>query len=116
MSRPTKFDREQVLQQAMQAFWQRGYAATSVRDLVEATGLLPGSLYATFGGKRGLFLASLDLYFGNSRRRLDATLGADGALYYLSQGTGSIFRIAYTGPTPVEPGSFGEVKARFDQE
>jgi TetR/AcrR family transcriptional repressor of nem operon len=47
----------------MRQFWERGYRATSVDDLVRATGVKPGSLYTAFpGGKRALFLGSLDRY------------------------------------------------------
>jgi TetR/AcrR family transcriptional repressor of nem operon len=61
--RPREFEPEQVLEQAMQQFWERGYRATSVDDLVRATGVKPGSLYGAFpGGKRALFMGSLDRY------------------------------------------------------
>ena len=47
----------------MREFWERGYRDTSVDDLVEATGVQPGSLYNAFpGGKRALFLRALDRY------------------------------------------------------
>ncbi len=47
----------------MREFWGHGYRETSVDDLVEATGVQPGSLYNAFpGGKRGLFLKALDRY------------------------------------------------------
>ena len=62
MARPKSFDREEVLERAMAVFWRKGYGATSVRDLVEATGLNPGSLYDTFDDKHGLFLESVALY------------------------------------------------------
>lgn len=51
-----------VLEAAMRAFWARGYQATSMADLVAATGLNRGSLYAGFGNKRDLFLLSLQHY------------------------------------------------------
>jgi TetR/AcrR family transcriptional repressor of nem operon len=57
-----QFDRNEVLDRAMSVFWQSGYQATSVQDLVDATGVNRGSLYSTFGDKRGLFLAVLDRY------------------------------------------------------
>jgi TetR/AcrR family transcriptional regulator, transcriptional repressor for nem operon len=57
-----QFDRNQVLDRAMALFWRRGYEATSIQDLVEATGINRGSIYATFGDKKGLFLAVLDHY------------------------------------------------------
>ena len=46
----------------MTVFWRNGYQATSIQDLVEATRVNRGSLYTTFGDKRGLFLAVLDRY------------------------------------------------------
>ena len=57
-----QFDREEVLDCAMRVFWERGYEATSIQDLVEATGLSRGSLYATFSDKKLLFLAVLARY------------------------------------------------------
>lgn len=56
------FDREAVLDQALIEFWRQGYSATSVSALRAATGLGAKSLYDTFGGKRELFIASLDRY------------------------------------------------------
>jgi TetR/AcrR family transcriptional regulator, transcriptional repressor for nem operon len=61
--RPREFRPEQVLEEAMQLFWERGYRATTVDDLVAATGVKPGSLYAAFrGGKHALLLGSLARY------------------------------------------------------
>jgi TetR/AcrR family transcriptional repressor of nem operon len=57
-----QFDREDTLDRAMTVFWRNGYQATSIQDLVEATGVNRGSLYTTFGDKRGLFLAVIDHY------------------------------------------------------
>ena len=62
MARPREFDRTEVLDQAIQVFWQRGYEATSIQDLVEHMGIHRGSLYCAFGDKHGLFLAALDRY------------------------------------------------------
>jgi AcrR family transcriptional regulator len=62
MPRPRSFDEEQVLGAVREQFWEAGYAATSVDDLMEATGLGKGSLYGAFGDKRHLFLRVLDDY------------------------------------------------------
>ena len=63
MARPRQFDPEQVLDRSMREFWEHGYRDTSVDDLVEATGVRPGSLYNAFqGGKRELFLSALARY------------------------------------------------------
>jgi TetR/AcrR family transcriptional regulator, transcriptional repressor for nem operon len=48
-----QFDRADVLDRATVLFWRRGYEATSIRDLVTATGINRGSIYATFGDKKG---------------------------------------------------------------
>jgi TetR/AcrR family transcriptional regulator, transcriptional repressor for nem operon len=64
-----QFDRDEVLDRAMTLFWTRGYEATSIQELVEATGVNRGSIYGTFGDKRGTFLAVVDHYLetvGNS--------------------------------------------------
>ena len=52
----------------MQAFWERGYEATSVDDLVQCMGINRFSLYSTFGGKHQLFVAALERYRLNVRR------------------------------------------------
>jgi len=57
-----QFDRSEVLDRAMTLFWSRGYEATSIQDLVEATGINRGSIYGTFGDKKRLFLAVIDHY------------------------------------------------------
>ncbi len=63
MPRPREFEPETVLDQAMLRFWERGYRATSIEDLVKATGVKPGSLYSAFpGGKHALFVKSLERY------------------------------------------------------
>ena len=74
MSRPREFDEPTVVDAAMLLFWQRGYQATSVQDLVEATGLQRGSLYGAFGDKHGLLMRSLDVYVERPIRRLEQLL------------------------------------------
>lgn len=77
MARPIEFEREEVLRKAIGIFWQKGYNATSIKNLVEATGLQPGSLYAAFGDKRGLFLAAIDGYFEDMKRMISSMLHTD---------------------------------------
>jgi TetR/AcrR family transcriptional regulator, transcriptional repressor for nem operon len=52
----------EVLDAAIACFWNRGFAATSRRDLVEKTGITSASLYNTFGDKRSLYQRALDHY------------------------------------------------------
>ena len=62
VGRPREFDEEQVLSAAMEAFWRRGYEATSLVDLTASTGLNKASLYRVFGDKHQLFMAALKNY------------------------------------------------------
>jgi TetR/AcrR family transcriptional repressor of nem operon len=62
MARPREFEEADVVQSAMGVFWEKGYAFTSVQDLVDATGLQRGSLYGAFGDKHQLYLAAIDTY------------------------------------------------------
>lgn len=62
MARPRKFDPDDLLEHATQAFWAKGYKGTSIQDLVDATGVNRGSLYNTFGDKAGLFAAVMERY------------------------------------------------------
>ena len=67
--RIAEFDRVLVLENAMQCFRAKGYAGTTMQELVAAIGLHPGSIYAAFGSKRGLLLAAVDHYVCQKRRR-----------------------------------------------
>ena len=62
MARPKEFDYTTVLDKAVTVFWQHGYEATSIEDLIKHMGIHRGSLYDTFGNKQQLFLAILDRY------------------------------------------------------
>ena len=60
--RPRSFDREAALNAAMEVFWTKGYEAASISDLTAAMGINPPSLYAAFGDKEKLFLATIEQY------------------------------------------------------
>jgi TetR/AcrR family transcriptional regulator, transcriptional repressor for nem operon len=62
MARTKEFDPDAVLQRALELFWERGYEATSMADLVEHLGIGRASIYATFGGKHDLYLKALHRY------------------------------------------------------
>lgn len=63
--RPLSFDRDDVLEKAMLAFWEGGYETTSISDLTAAMGVTAPSLYAAFGDKKRLFLEAMRLYAGD---------------------------------------------------
>jgi len=70
MARRPEFDRQKVMESAMGAFWEHGYEATSMAELLKVTGLSKSSLYSGFGDKHQLFVSSYDLY----RSRMTANL------------------------------------------
>ena len=76
MPRVKQFDREEVLEKAMELFWQKGFHATSIRDLVEYCGINRASMYDTFGGKDEIFLQALNRYHRESHHHLHQ-LGAN---------------------------------------
>jgi len=74
MARPKAFNETAVLDKAVDCFWRRGYAATSVRDLTDSMGISGPSLYNAFGDKRSLFVAALERYLDRSARQRMALL------------------------------------------
>ncbi|WP_271504564.1 TetR/AcrR family transcriptional regulator [Bradyrhizobium sp. DASA03068] len=62
---------EIAVERAMEVFWSRGYHATALPDLLRATRLSRGSLYAAFGDKHSLFLRALDRYIADALRRME---------------------------------------------
>ena len=66
MARPREFDEGAVLDAAVQCFWARGYESTSIKDLIERTGLTAASLYNAYGDKRAMFRIALDHYIEKS--------------------------------------------------
>lgn len=62
MARPRTFDETAVVESARDQFWSFGYAATSLDDLVNATGLSKGSIYNAFNDKHTLYLRTFESY------------------------------------------------------
>jgi TetR/AcrR family transcriptional repressor of nem operon len=82
VGRPAEFEHDAVLDTAMELFWQRGYEATSLADLLDVMGLSRSSFYRSFKSKHELFLCCLDRYrvktTADLRQRLDrAASGRD---------------------------------------
>lgn len=62
MARPREFDTNSALADAMNVFWEHGYDAASLRQLLTGMGLTRGSLYKAFIDKKSLFLRVLNRY------------------------------------------------------
>lgn len=60
--RPREFDEDDTLTKIMQLFWENGYEATGLSDIIAATGLGKASLYGTFGNKHSMYILALRHY------------------------------------------------------
>jgi AcrR family transcriptional regulator len=74
MNKNAKFNRDQAIEKATNLYWEKGFHGTSMRNLQEVIDMRPGSIYATFGSKEGLFKASLDYYTAQGINRLTTCL------------------------------------------
>lgn len=74
MARLPEFDRTQVVEAALQVFWQDGYTSSTIQKLLRAMDLNRGSLYAAFGDKEHLFREVLDQYVDHMQHILQPTL------------------------------------------
>lgn len=96
--RPRAYDPDVALQQALDAFWSKGYAATSLDDIAAATGMNRPSLYAAFGDKRALYLKALDWYWRQGNALMAAALAPDRPLAQgLMQVYGSALDLYFSG-------------------
>lgn len=77
MGRPRSFDVDEALDAAIEAFWDAGYEATSMADLMEAMGLQKGSIYKVWPDKRALFQAALRRYLDRGLEALRHLAAAD---------------------------------------
>ncbi|NOX23180.1 MAG: TetR/AcrR family transcriptional regulator [Actinobacteria bacterium] len=80
VGRPVLYDREAVVSAAMLVFWEKGFSATTLHDLEEATGVDRSTLYNSFDGKRGLFCSAAAAYVDLAEEQLFERLygGTDG--------------------------------------
>lgn len=90
MTRPRLWEAEEVIGSAMGMFRAKGFEATTLRDLEQATGVRNGSLYQAFGSKSGLFRDALSHYNGLvvhgriARYLTDAVSPLDGLMGFFS--------------------------------
>lgn len=98
MPRQKSHLRNALVENAMRQFWVYGYEATSMDDLVRATGVSRSAIYSDFGGKRDLFLACLSSFQDNSVTPAFADVEAEGAGFaaieaYVNDGVAEIEKI-----------------------
>ena len=57
-----KDTRQRIIEAAMELFWLKGYASTSISDILSRSQVNSGSLYYFFPGKQDVLLAVLEAY------------------------------------------------------
>ena len=62
MGRPASFDQTEILETIQTVFWNNGYSATSLDDIMQSTGLGKGSLYGAYGSKQEMYLLAFTDY------------------------------------------------------
>lgn len=72
--RPREFDINVATRDAMEVFWQNGFHATSLPDLIEGMRLTRGSIYKAYEDKRSIYLAALDVYVEEKLERFERDL------------------------------------------
>ncbi len=94
MSRQPTYDRDMVLDKALQTFWSNGYRGVDVEALTRTTGLNRHSLYRAFGGKKGIFHLALERYVETLAAQFIARLssghGLSAVVDYFTNATSSL--------------------------
>src|ERR1700692_4161163 len=74
---PKPSNREKILTEGLRVVHEHGFAGASVRDIVHAAGVPPGSFTNHFASKEAFGLEIIDLYFANRREVNRETLRND---------------------------------------
>jgi len=72
--RNREFDYDEKLEVARNLFWEKGYHATSLLDLVDTLKLNRSSIYLTYGNKHDLFIKCLNSYIQKKEAEYKATI------------------------------------------
>ena len=94
-----QFDEAETLSAALEVFWTKGLAATSMQDLANATGVQRGSLYNAYGDKEAIFQRAYDLYAERFLTSIADSLAGDDVEAALK----AVFRTAITTMTEGAP-------------
>lgn len=76
MARPNLHEKSHTLEKAIHIFWRKGFSNTSLKDLELGLDMRPGSIYAAFGSKTGLFTQALSVYAAKQAERMSTVIEA----------------------------------------
>lgn len=74
MARTKSFNPQKTLQKAVNLFWEQGYHATSMQNLVDGLGINRASMYDTYGSKEALFAKALESYQESESKQVSSIL------------------------------------------
>ena len=74
MARPRTFDPKDVLDVAIDLFWEQGYSMASVDEVIRRSGVAKYGVYGEFGSKRDLFKKALQQYAVERHRDIQAPI------------------------------------------
>lgn len=66
--------RNQILRTAEKLFLTQGYKTTTIRQIVQESGITSGSIYNIFEDKEHLFSALVDEFLTNAKAKIDKAL------------------------------------------
>jgi AcrR family transcriptional regulator len=69
--------RERLLDEALTLFSQRGYAATGIRDILQAAGVTQPTLYHHFADKASLLQTLIERHYGEGQQRLEEIIAGE---------------------------------------
>jgi AcrR family transcriptional regulator len=75
--RTKSFDPDGATKRALEAFWQNGYEATNLPELLTTMNLGRASFYNAFGSKHALFVQTLDLYYETLREHFEPLISRE---------------------------------------
>ncbi|WP_338767252.1 TetR/AcrR family transcriptional regulator [Bernardetia sp. ABR2-2B] len=99
MARKKQFEEQEILSKATNLFWQQGFHATSIQDLVNHLKINRASLYDTFGGKEELFNKALESYRNQSKEAVQTFLSNQPSI---KEGLKNLFLLAIMGEKSVQ--------------
>lgn len=79
MAKASKYNRQDIVDKATNLYWEKGFHATSMRNLQDVIDMRPGSIYAAFGSKEGLFKEALQNYTQHAMDNLAALKVSSGS-------------------------------------
>ena len=77
MARNREFDENDVIEKAVNLFWNKGYNAVSTQDLIDAFGISRSSMYGAYKDKRSLFILALQHYRQTASKGMLDILGSN---------------------------------------